>query len=88
MPTSPSPAEAAARVREYLRQRAMSRHHDPEDITGIHTDPDAQPACLKVSDLQALLRAVPPAPAPPPGKPEYDYLGRRTETTLPQHREI
>jgi len=47
--------DAEARVREFLRQRALSRHHDPVDITGIQMERGVPMAYLKVTDLEEIL---------------------------------
>jgi hypothetical protein len=55
---TPDTSTPRSRIDEYLRQRELSRHHDPEDIHGIHTDPEAQMANLTVSDLNEILQEL------------------------------
>lgn len=59
-PTGAEIASARSRVIEYVRQRTRMSERGglmhPDEINSVHSDPDADMAPLRLSDLRALLR--------------------------------
>jgi hypothetical protein len=55
MPDENALNESIARVQEFIRQYKLSKTFHPNEMWALCTDPDADPALLRIDDLERII---------------------------------